>query len=124
VTFRWLQSPPLFPSDVQHASAAFHTDLWLRAPQAEIADCPPAVARAVLRRRSEHLAGRRCAVRALAMHLGRDSVNVGMIGTGPHRVPIWPQGTIGSITHSGNYAAAAVGGSKRIRGIGIDAALA
>jgi 4'-phosphopantetheinyl transferase EntD len=36
------------------------------------------------------------------------------------RTPIWPNGVVGSITHSGEFAAAAVAWAADIAGIGID----
>jgi enterobactin synthetase component D len=34
--------------------------------------------------------------------------------------PLWPQGIVGSITHSGTYAAAAAAKDSRLHGLGID----
>ena len=38
-----------------------------------------------------------------------------------NRVPVWPKGIIGSITHTKNYCAVAIGSSKEFKGIGVDA---
>lgn len=75
------------------------------------------VEKAVVKRRLEFAAGRRCARLALA-GLG---VTPGPILPGEDRAPRWPSGIIGSITHSGAYCAAAVGWTAQFRGIGIDA---
>lgn len=65
---------------------------------------------------SEFLAGRWCAEEALQC-LGAGSTHVAMA---PNRAPIWPAGVVGSITHSGDFAAAAVAWAKDIAGLGID----
>lgn len=68
-------------------------------------------------RRREFAAGRSCA-RAAIKALGLADQPVGVAGD---RSPIWPKGAVGSITHSGHWAAAAVGLRARgIRAIGLD----
>jgi 4'-phosphopantetheinyl transferase EntD len=71
-----------------------------------------AVARAVAKRRRELAFGRACARAALGAHIA--------IGIGPGGAPIWPLGVTGSITHTDDYAAAAV---VRSGNIGIDVEL-
>jgi len=66
------------------------------------------------KRFSDFLHGRYCAIAALGQ-LGRRKV---AIGQGRDREPLWPSGIIGSISHGGNYAAAAVAESHRFSGIG------
>lgn len=51
---------------------------------------------AASKRKAEFIAGRLMAHRAL-MHLG---IETSEIGIGEHRSPIWPDGTLGSISHS------------------------
>jgi len=76
-----------------------------------------AVARAVEKRRREFLAGRTCARRAIAA-LGAPSA---AILQGVDRVPIWPEGLVGSITHTDGWCAVAVARiSDGFRAIGID----
>lgn len=76
-----------------------------------------AVANAVPRRKREYAAGRACARRALAV-LGAPA---GPLPAGPDRLPDWPAGFVGSITHDGSYAAAAVGRlADGVRSVGID----
>ena len=66
-------------------------------------------------RRAEYTSGRRVARRAL-----------GLLGIADHpvtsriRVPAWPPGVVGSITHSRTHALAIVGRTNRVRGIGVD----
>lgn len=75
------------------------------------------VAQAVEKRKREFLAGRACAHNALAE-----------LGTTPapllsdtDRLPLWPEGYIGSITHTDRYCAAAVVKTgEGIRSVGID----
>ena len=68
------------------------------------------------KRRREFAAGRHCARRALA-HLGHEAV---ALPIGPGRAPVWPPGVIGSITHTGNFAIAAVAWKSDLRSLGID----
>jgi 4'-phosphopantetheinyl transferase EntD len=79
------------------------------------------VAGCVEKRRLEFAAGRRCARKALA--------GLGIIGfpllPGPDRAPIWPSGSVGSITHTDGcprgYCGVAVAERGTTRGLGIDA---
>lgn len=76
-----------------------------------------AVARAVAARRREFSAGRACARRAMAA-LGAPSLP---IPQGEDRAPVWPEGLVGSITHTQNWCAAAVARKEDgIRAIGLD----
>lgn len=75
------------------------------------------VERAVERRRQEFAAGRAAAHRALA----EVGIEVGTIPVGPNREPLWPDGTVGSITHCDGYVAAAVARDSAVRSVGIDA---
>lgn len=61
--------------------------------------------------------GRDCARRALGQ-LGADAGPVLQRANG---APRWPDGIVGSITHTGGYAAAAVAPAASFAGIGIDA---
>jgi 4'-phosphopantetheinyl transferase EntD len=75
------------------------------------------VANAVEKRRREFLVGRACAHNALS-ELGAAPA---ALLPGPDRVPIWPPGYAGSITHTDRYCAAAVARSDtKIQTIGID----
>lgn len=77
---------------------------------------PPAIARAVRQRQAEFFWGRLCAQAALA-DLGLAGIEV---GSGAAREPLWPSGTIGSITHSRALAAALALPAGQYRGVGID----
>lgn len=74
------------------------------------------VARAVPQRRAEFIGGRWCAHRALAA-IGRSAAQ---LPTGPLGAPVWPAGTLGSITHDSGACLAIAGPAGRHAGIGID----
>ena len=84
----------------------------------------PSIARAVEKRRWEFQAGRHCARRALADLGGAETAIV----AAPDRAPVWPNGFVGSITHTGadgqGYAAAVVARASEVRSLGLDAELA
>jgi len=68
------------------------------------------------RRAAEFHAGRACARRALSRLGWRDWPLL----PAPTREPQWPDGVVGSITHSEDYCAVAVAGARRYAGLGID----
>jgi len=68
------------------------------------------------RRLLEFTAGRTCAHEALAL-IGSPSHGVPI---GPQREPVWPRGVVGSISHSGDLAVAAVAPATLLHAIGID----
>ena len=78
---------------------------------------PESMTNAVPKRRAEFLAGRYCAQKSLAS-LG--IVSTDAIPINADRSPKWPVGIVGSITHSGHYAAAVVAHASTFGGIGID----
>lgn len=76
-----------------------------------------AIATAVEKRRREFAEGRACAREAFAA-LGLPAM---AIPSGPDRAPIWPNGVVGSISHSSTRCVAAVARqSDGIRSIGVD----
>lgn len=77
---------------------------------------PAQLQRAVPRRKAEFLAGRRCAAEAIRRLTGQ-AIFPGM---GDDRAPIWPEGVVGAISHSGDRAIALAGPGSRFCGIGID----
>jgi 4'-phosphopantetheinyl transferase EntD len=60
--------------------------------------------------------GRHCAREALR----RRGEEAATIGKGEHREPLWPEGICGSISHTGDFAAAAVTTSSDLRTLGLD----
>lgn len=86
-------------------------------PAADMAaSLPPQLLRAVPKRKAEFLAGRRCAAEAIRRLTGQ-AIFPGM---GEDRAPIWPDGVVGAISHSGDRAIAIAGAGSRFLGIGID----
>lgn len=77
---------------------------------------PPRLQRAVAKRRSEFLAGRVCARKAMEQ-LG---INGLAANAAERRDPIWPSQCTGAITHSHGVAAALVGLKLHWQGIGLD----
>ncbi|HEX2762571.1 MAG TPA: 4'-phosphopantetheinyl transferase superfamily protein [Allosphingosinicella sp.] len=68
------------------------------------------------KRRREFLAGRACA-RAAMTALGCPAQPIGMKADGG---PLWPEGLVGSISHTSDHCIAVVGKSERFRSIGVD----
>lgn len=77
---------------------------------------PQALQHTSPKRQRDFLAGRWCAEEALR-RLGAGSTHVAMA---EDRTPTWPDGVVGSITHSGDFAAAAVAWAADVAGLGID----
>ncbi len=69
------------------------------------------------KRRWDFVTGRKCAHVAM-LTLGVDPVPV---LTGDRNEPVWPDGLVGSITHTSNYAAAAIAHKSKILSLGLDA---
>ncbi|AZT83006.1 4'-phosphopantetheinyl transferase superfamily protein [Marinobacter sp. NP-4(2019)] len=78
---------------------------------------PASVARAVAKRQAEYLAGRLCAREALRRAAGQPLTP----GQNDDGSPLWPTGTMGSITHTHGWAAAVVGQQHEYAGVGLDA---
>jgi 4'-phosphopantetheinyl transferase EntD len=74
------------------------------------------VSGAVESRRLEFSVGRWCARQAL----GELGIAAQAIGVGVRGGPVWPDGTCGSITHSGGFCAAVAARSPDFAGLGID----
>ena len=72
---------------------------------------------ATRKRKASFLAGRLCAAKAIQSYNPCLSTAVGMDRGG---APIWPDGVVGSITHTDRYVSAAVGSKNQWLGIGID----
>ncbi len=78
---------------------------------------PPELARAVEKRRADYTAGRYCATRALAA-LGLPGGT--RVGRGADGAPLWPEGIVGSITHTAGFAWAAAARATDVTAVGID----
>lgn len=76
----------------------------------------PQLVRAVPKRRSEFLAGRVCASRALA-RLGTAPATIPI---GRDREPVWPDGVVASISHAGDRALCLAVSAADTLGLGVD----
>jgi 4'-phosphopantetheinyl transferase EntD len=72
--------------------------------------------RAVAKRVQEFAAGRLCVRRALREY----GIDQFPLRVAVDRQPVWPEGFVGSITHTGGLCAAAVAESRTIAAVGID----
>lgn len=77
----------------------------------------PLIERSVVKRRNEFVTVRHCA-RVAMRQLGVDPAP---ILKGEKGEPRWPDGVVGSLTHTQGYRGAAVGRTAAVRSIGIDA---
>jgi 4'-phosphopantetheinyl transferase EntD len=77
----------------------------------------PLIARSVAKRRNEFITVRHCARVALG-ELGLPPVP---ILKGDKGEPCWPDGVVGSLTHTAGYRGAVVGRSAAVRSVGVDA---
>ena len=117
-TPRSVPSPLLFPDFVAQHSVTFDPN-----DDADLARAFPGIlpsaslARAVPKRRVEYCAGRFCARAALLVLLARIAPRV----LAAHGEPLWPAGFVGSITHTREFASAAVASTQHARALGVDA---
>jgi enterobactin synthetase component D len=113
-------SPALFPAFVAQHSLSFDpqddSDLARQFPGIIV---PESLARAVPKRRVEYCAGRYCAREALRACSPTNADRT--IGSGSHGEPLWPSGVVGAITHTHEFASAAVARSDQALAIGLDA---
>jgi 4'-phosphopantetheinyl transferase EntD len=112
----------LAPLTIPALDGLFEAEVRVRA--GEIHNCAAAltreeqaiVAHAVRRRRQEFASGRLLAHELLAA-MGIDRAP---LLSDVDRTPIWPDGIVGSIAHSGSLCVVAVARSKDVRSIGVD----
>src|SRR6185503_18375584 len=72
---------------------------------------------AVPKRQAQFRAGRYCAMLAIqALHGGSPM----LVGRDANGAPLWPEGVVGSITHTDDVAAAAVASAADVLSLGID----
>lgn len=113
-------NPALFPAFVAQHSVAFDAeddaDLATQFPGITI---PESLARAARKRRVEYCAGRFCAREAL--RVCSPAYADAPIPSGPHGNPLWPCEIVGAITHTHEFASAAVALRRQARAIGLDA---
>ncbi len=101
----------LFPAGVAFVEATAEMYDAPLAPEEELA-----IARAVGIRRRTFRAGRACARAALAQVGVVDAT----IPVDEARRPVWPRGTVGSISHCRDYCAAVAARVENVGGVGLD----
>ncbi len=77
----------------------------------------PLIARSVAKRRDEFITVRHCA----RLALGRLNLPPSPILKGEKGEPLWPQGVVGSLTHTRGYRGAVVARASAVRSVGVDA---
>jgi len=110
-----LETPEILTTPYS-AAAAWTNPLTIR-EISDLAPLPEKLRMATPERISEYLAGRFCAAKAIQACRPGTSIQVGM---NPDGSPKWPDGLVGSITHTQGFAMAAVAPSDQWLGIGID----
>jgi enterobactin synthetase component D len=116
--FARLTDLQLFPIAVAQCSIAWlglDAD-WERELGIEL---PESLAVAAPKRRRDYLAGRYCARQALSQldpELARSPIEIGAA-----REPVWPEGIVGSITHTDGFASAVAARASDVTGLGVDA---
>jgi enterobactin synthetase component D len=89
----------------------------LTASETAFIPLPPELLSAVPKRQAQFRAGRYCAMLAIqALHGG----SMMLIGRDASGAPLWPDGVVGSITHTDDVAAAAVASAADVLSLGID----
>ena len=112
------QSPPLFGPEVAHVSALFSHEEYTDAVAFRFdVNLPCAMQRAVAKRKAEYVAGRACATYAARVLLGDFQ---GQIESSAQGLPVWPEGVVGSITHTMGFASAALARVGVVRSLGLD----
>jgi enterobactin synthetase component D len=100
------------------SSVRVHGVFWSHDPLSHLLDrLPPALAAAYPKRQRDYLLGRHCAASALA-----DAGYPGpaWLPAGQDKLPVWPTGWLGSISHAGRGAVAAVAREDSCELLGID----
>ncbi len=101
----------MFPRGIEAGAARIRLDIAPRFPiEAK------AIAAAVPSRRAEFLAGRELA-REMLSRIGVAAVP---IPVGHRRMPVWPDGIVGSIAHAGSMCVCAVAPRSRFVALGVD----
>ena len=113
-----IDDPLQIDSDCRQASCHFDKDLYQEEIQRQFnIILPQTLDCAVQKRKAEFIAGRYCARQALAQLDGNFH---SPIGIGANREPLWPEGFVGSITHTHGYASAVAASRTKVRAVGID----
>ena len=111
----WPRDPAVVPDAVAQFSCLVdglrHPSFW------QHGELPAELRAATPQRQLQFLAGRFCASQALAALTGRRAPSLPRAATG---APLWPQGITGSITHTDDFASAAVTWTDSFSSVGID----
>ncbi|MFO0650627.1 MAG: 4'-phosphopantetheinyl transferase superfamily protein [Polyangiales bacterium] len=118
--FHTVPDPEVLPAEVARCSIAIDLydmegDLARAFPGITL---PERLHGAVRKRHIEYLAGRWCAREAMKVRHGHHAHR--HIETGEEREPLWPDGVVGSITHTQGFVSAAIADARVIRGLGVD----
>jgi enterobactin synthetase component D len=118
--FHTVPDPEVLPAEAARCSIAI--DLYDTG--ADLARAFPGLALperlqgAVRKRHIEYLAGRWCAREAMRVRHPRHAD--AHVATGDEREPLWPEGVVGSITHTQGFVSAAIADARALRSIGLD----
>jgi enterobactin synthetase component D len=111
-------APPLRLGTGAGAAVTVHSIVLLAESHSRLGiPLPLRIAQAVEKRRADYIAGRFCAARALAALGLPDSTAV---GRGEDGAPHWPEGIVGSITHTAGFAWAAAAHTTDAWSMGVD----
>jgi len=105
----------LFPSDIAIVVAKAGMGETPVLPEEEIH-----IIKAVEKRKREFRAGRHCAHTAINTVLNNDTNDQTPIKVAPSRMPCWPVGIVGSISHSGSHCSAIAAHSAKYLSLGHD----
>lgn len=108
----------LFPSSAHYVALTDALDDDLTHYDALDTNEQDIVSDAVPKRRAEFGDARWCAHQALG-EMGCPSMDP--ILKGEHGMPLWPDGVVGSLTHTTGFRAAVVADSSQVRAVGLDA---
>jgi enterobactin synthetase component D len=118
--FHTIPDPEVLPAAVARRSIAidlYDTSADLGRVFPDIA-LPERLHHAVRKRHIEYLAGRWCAREAMRVGHGHHAHTI--IATGEGREPLWPEGVVGSITHTQGFVSAAIADARVMRALGVD----
>ena len=106
-----------FPRNVSYAIYSFDRDKYCDSLYHKLGISSSWLGKnCVEKRKAEYLAGRYCA----KVSLSQKGIDNFQVIIGADREPIWPNGVVGSITHSEKFASAIIADEKDYFGIGID----
>lgn len=102
---------------VRYARAEFREAYFSNSLYSDFSvEFPQGIRTAVLKRKSEFLAGRVLANELLRL----ENLSGCCVGVGTHRNPLWPVGVLGSISHSSGVAVCLISRHEKIKGVGVD----